>query len=140
VGVSGFEKVAGGIDLDPDLFPQVLDRVERETASGHDTSGGAAESWATVYTAVKCLVTTPSTRELEEWAQKGVVATHKVWIPQQPIGSGVRNLPRLGVRDRMTFGTWAATGTPRYFLARWCQDVDEAGLLLEVDAQEITPA
>jgi hypothetical protein len=130
--------VAGGIDLDPELFPHTLDRVERETASGHDTSGGAAEGWGTAYTAVKCLVTTPSTRDLEEWAQKGVVASHKVWVCQQPVGSGPQNLPRLGVRDRCVFGTWA-DGKPRYLTVEWAEDVDEAGLLLEVSALERPP-
>jgi hypothetical protein len=133
---SPFDVVAGGIDIPSELFPHTLDRVERESAAGRDASGAEVRQWVTVYTDVQALVTNPSTGDVLAWAQRQIVATHKVWVCQQPIGSG--NLPRMGVRDRLTFGT-RPDGSPRYLVVQWAENLAEADLVLEVDAQEVIP-
>jgi hypothetical protein len=132
-----FDAVAGGIDIDPDLFPHTLTLVERQTVAGRDRNGVPVYSWAPVYANVAAFVTTPSTSDLMEWQQRGLVASHKVYLCQQPIGSG--NLPRLGVRDRITFGTRPGSTAPRHFEVQWAEDVAEAGLVLEVSAREVVP-
>jgi hypothetical protein len=132
-----FDAIAGGIDLDPESFPHVLTLVERQVVVGRDRNGAPVYAWPQVYANLQAFVTTPSTADLMEWQQKGIVASHKIYIPQQPIGSG--NLPVLGVRDRITMGTRPGTAAPRHFEVTWWENVAEAGLLGETSAREVVP-
>jgi hypothetical protein len=133
-----------------------FDLVERETASGHDTTGGAAEGWAMVYQNLPALIVPASASDLTEWAQKGIQATHKVYFgrlenapqsaqlngrPAPTVAAGLptTGLPLLGVRDRGWLGTYPGTTTRRCLQFQWVEDVAEAGVMLEASAIERRP-
>jgi hypothetical protein len=120
----------------PDVAqPHRIDRVERETASGRDSEGGAVEAWAQVYQDLRCAVIPGDTADYLEWEQKGLQATHKVYFGAQADGK----LPMLGVRDRLFFGTYPGTNVPRILQVVWAQDEVEAGIVFIAHCLERRP-
>lgn len=124
-----------GLHVPARLFPHRVD-VERSTATGKDTSGGAVEGWVTAYTQLPCSVQQATAEDLREFAQKGIRATGVAWFPPQ---GPTKVLPLLGVRDRMKFGVYPGTTRVRYLRVEWVQDELELGLVLRVAYSEWRP-
>lgn len=122
--------------LPSSLFPHVVSLVEREGVVGQDENGAPVEGWVSVYTNLVAQVAPASTRQITEWLARDIVADVVLYFPPQDSLGNV--LPVLGVRDRLTFGTWP-DGTTRFLTVSWVRDEANMGVLLTVAAQEVRP-
>lgn len=104
------------LPLDRNLFPQVVDRVERARTTGTDASGIAADEWDVLYTDLPCLA------DLHERGERGIQrgggGGHAGGVFGQPVEevSGAfyfQGTLDIRKRDRLAFGTWP-DGQVRY--------------------------
>jgi head-tail adaptor len=118
------------------LFPHTV-TVERQSDRGTDDAGAPVPGWATVYTDIPAAIEPLNYREVLDWSQRGVTASHRFFLLPASDGD---DLPSVNNRCRLHFGsrTDPKTGNPvnRYLSVVWCQDCAEAGVMLEGLANE----
>jgi hypothetical protein len=120
--------------VEADLFPHVLDSVERSDAAGVDDAGNPVVAWTQVYAGLRAAVIPGEPQDFLEWQQRGIKASHKVYVRHFDDGT----LAVISNRCRATFGRHT-DGSPRYFVVRHAHSLAEAGLVQELSCDEVIP-
>ncbi len=104
------------LPLDPNLFPDTVDRVERARTTGTDASGVAADAWDVLYTNLPCLA------DLHERGERGIQRGGRGGAGGEVFGQPVEEVSGafyfqgtldIRKRDRIAFGSWPS-GEIRY--------------------------